>query len=104
MRRAGAKGLKRSGDRESYERDIMQTYQEIKASIEPLKSFIGLEVELVTVSENRLKPDLGIRGELGQHSSGRYYVRFAEGKFQFSGISLVAAWEAASGRIVRVRI
>jgi len=69
-----------------------------------LKSFIGSEVELVTVSENRAKPDLGITGELGQHSSGRYYVRFDGGKFQFSAISLVAAWEAASGRIVRVRI
>ena len=69
-----------------------------------LKSFIGSEVELITVSENRAKPDLCITGELGQYSSGRYYVRFGGGKFQFSAISLDAAWEAAWGRIVRVRI
>jgi len=69
-----------------------------------LKSFIGSEVELITVSENRAKPDLCITGELGRYSSGRYYVRFGGGKFQFSAISLADAFQNTWGRIVRVRI
>ena len=69
-----------------------------------LESFIGLEVELITVSENRAKPDMRMTGELRKYSSGRYYVSVVGGKFEFSVISLDTAWEAASGRIVRVRI
>ena len=71
--------------------------------------FVNQEIILTTVSTTSQQPSLRLTGTLSETPSlsGRYNVQVGDddmNRFDFTLGNVDAVWQAASGRIVRVRI